>query len=114
MAVKVVDASETLTHLALSGQLTGLGVERMAGDVYEQVAGPGVDAIVDLADVPFLASAGISMLLHCRKQLARNGAKLVLLSPTTNVEKTLRAARIDKLLPIVHTLDDAKRALSGE
>ncbi len=112
MALEVVEATDTLTHVALSGQLTVLSVERLTGAVHEHVIGRNVNTIVSLAKVSFIASAGISMLLECRKHLARSGAKVVLLSPLPDVERTLRTARIDKLFAIVHSLEEAKSALA--
>jgi len=112
MALEVIETTDTLTHVALRGKLTLLGVERLTGSVQENVADRGVNAIIDLAGVTFIASAGISMLLHCRKQLTAAGAKVVLLNPTPDVAHTLRTARMDKLFPIVDTLQDALHALA--
>jgi len=114
MALEVIEATDTLTHVALRGKLTLLGVERLAGNVQENVAARGVNAIIDVAGVTFIASAGISMLLQCRKQLAAVDAKVVLLGPTPEVARTLRTARMDKLFPIVDSLQDARRALADE
>ena len=114
MALEVIEATDALTHVALRGKLTVLGVEHMAGKMQEKVAGRGVDAIIDLAGVPFIASAGIGMLLECRKQLARSGAKAVLLAPVQQVADTLRTARMDKLFPIVDSLAEARQALANK
>jgi len=114
MPLKVVEATDTLTHVALRGKLSLLGVERLTGSVQENVAARGVNAIIDMAGVTFIASVGISMLLHCRKQLAAAGAKVVLLGATSEVARTLRTARMDKLFPIVDSLAEAHRALAAE
>jgi len=114
MALEVIEATDALTHVALRGKLSLLGVEQLAGSVQENVAARGVNAIIDLSGVTFIASAGIGMLLHCRKQLAAVGAKVVLLGPTPEVARTLRTARMDKLFPIVDTLQDAHRALADD
>jgi anti-anti-sigma factor len=112
MPLEVREQTESLTHVALSGQLTVLGVERLSGPVHHNIIDRKVNAVIDLAEVSFIASAGISLLLTCRKQLGRHGAKVVLLSPTPDVERTLRAARMDKLFPITHSLEDATAALA--
>jgi len=114
MALEVIEATDTLTHVALRGKLTMLGVERLTGSVQEKVAARGVNAIIDMAGVTFIASVGISMLLQCRKQLTAAGAKVVLLGPTPEVARTLHTARIDKLFPIVDSLEEAHRALADE
>ena len=114
MALKVIEATDTLTHVALRGKLTVLGVEQLTGSVQENVAVRGINAIIDMAGVTFIASAGISMLLHCRKQLTAAGAKVVLLGPTPEVARTLRTARMDKLFPIVDSVEEAHRALADD
>jgi len=67
-----------------------------------------------MAGVTFIASVGISMLLHCRKQLAAAGAKVVLLGARSEVARTLRTARMDKLFLIVDSLEEAHCALADE
>jgi anti-anti-sigma factor len=66
-----------------------------------------VDTIVDLSEVTFLASAGLGLLASARKQLLKVGAKIVLLNPADQVVRTIRSARLDTLLPITESLDEA-------
>jgi len=112
MALKVVEETDTLTHIALTGQLTVMGVERVTGALHEHVIGRGVNTIIDMTNVSFIASSGINLLLDCRKQLLRSGAKIVLLGLRPDVEHTLRTARMDKLFDMVPTLEEAKGALA--
>jgi anti-sigma B factor antagonist len=112
MPLTVVQLTDSLSHVALDGQLTMMGVDRLSGEFYEHVIGREVDAIVDLSEMSFIASAGIGMLLDARKQLQRHGASVVLLAPQPAVEQTLITARLDKVFPIVHTLDEAKEFLA--
>ncbi len=114
MSLEIIESTDTLTHVALSGQLTALGVEQISGEVHEHIVGPGVNTIIDLSGSRFIASMGISLLLDCRRLLAKSGAKLVLLNPMPKVEDTLRAARMDKLFPITHSLEEAKEALAAD
>jgi anti-sigma B factor antagonist len=107
----VVDETDALTHIAIEGQLTMLGAEPLTGPMHQHVIGRGVNTIIDLTNVTFIASAGIGLLLECRKQLQRNDAQVVLLGLQPGVEATFQTARLDKVFPIVHSLDDALAAL---
>jgi anti-anti-sigma factor len=112
MALTVVELTDTLSHVALDGQLTMMGVDRLTGKFHENVINRGVNAIVDLSEMAFIASAGIGMLLDARKQLQHDDAQVVLLAPQEAVEQTFITARLDKVFHIVHTLDEAKDFLS--
>jgi anti-sigma B factor antagonist len=107
----VVTETDALTHVALEGQLTMLGAEPLTGPMHQHVIGRGVHAIIDLTNVTFIASAGIGLLLECRKQLQRSDAKVVLLGLQPGVEATFKTARLDKVFPFAQTLDEALAAL---
>ena len=68
--------------------------------------------IVDMNAVGFLASMGVRTLLLVAKAVSRRGGKMVVLNPDTNVTKVLEMARIDSLIPIYRSLDEARRAVS--
>lgn len=49
----------------------------------------GSTVVVDLSELTFMDSSGISALIHARKQSARDGYGLVLTRPSANVERVL-------------------------
>jgi anti-anti-sigma factor len=57
--------------------------------------------IVDFSDLEFLASLGMRTLVMTAKAVARKGGNMVIASPQSNVEKALRTAGIDSVIPIV-------------
>ena len=97
MPLTVIELTDTLSHVALDGQLTMMGVDRLTGQFYEHIINRAVDAVVDLSKVTFISSAGIGMLLDARKQLQRDGAKVIILGAQPAVEQTLITARLDKV-----------------
>ena len=111
MSVKVVQANERYSHVALSGQLTQFGVERITGDLLTHTAKRELPAIIDLAEVEFLASAGLGLLAGLRKRLSSFDAGIVLLNPSDRAASAIRASRLDKLLPIADSLEDALAVL---
>ena len=56
--------------------------------------------VVDLADVPFMASAGVGVLLGIRAVLAARGGSLVLSSPRPAVTRVLEVTGAAGLIPI--------------
>ncbi|MFH0821727.1 MAG: STAS domain-containing protein [Pseudomonadota bacterium] len=112
MEIKVVQADDTLTHIALAGKLDVAG-EGEIGDMFRTVVAGGslTGVIVDMAGVTYLASLGIRMLFEGAKALAPHGKKLVVVNPQGMVEETLRTSGTVKLIPIAATPEEAKGLL---
>jgi anti-sigma B factor antagonist len=49
----------------------------------------GTTVVVDLQELTFMDSSGISAFIHARKQLARDGHRLLLTRPSPNVRRVL-------------------------
>ena len=114
MAVRVVQTDERFSHVALSGQLTQFGVERMTGDVLTHTVKRELPTIIEMTDVEFLASAGLGLLASLRKRLQAVGAGIVLLTPSPRAAEAIHASRMDMLLSIAESLEEALSILSVE
>jgi len=57
--------------------------------------------IVDLADVEFIDSAGLGMLLLARDEISKTAANLTLRSPQGQVQRMFSVARFDQMFEIV-------------
>ncbi len=113
MELFVVESSETLTHIALSGSLNLAGVQKIEIVFLAHTAAAKKPTIVDLAAVDFLASLGLRMLLDAAKTLRRNERPFILLRPTFDVEAVLKMSGIDTIAIILHSEEDARaRAFS--
>jgi len=69
--------------------------------------------VVDLTQVPFLASLGIRSLLVAARVINRRGDRMVLLNPSPIVEKVLVSTGVDEFMPIRHGQQDALAYLSS-
>ena len=114
MSVRVVQTDERFSHVALSGQLTQFGVERMTGDVLTHTVKRELPTIVEMTDVEFLASAGLGLLASLRKRLLAVDAGIVLLTPSQRAADAIHASRMDMILPIADSLDVALSILGVE
>jgi anti-anti-sigma factor len=56
--------------------------------------------VLDLAEVPFLDSAGISLLIQAKKRLATIGSDLVLRAPQPNIRRVLEISGVTELFRI--------------
>ena len=114
MSVRVVQTDERYSHVALSGQLTQFGVERMTGDVMTHTAKRGLPTIIEMTEVEFLASAGLGLLASLRKRLLATDAGIVLLTPSPRAADAIHASRMDMILPVADSLDEAFSILGIE
>jgi anti-sigma B factor antagonist len=67
--------------------------------------------VVDLDAVPFMASAGIGVLMGVRRVLADEGGRLVLASPHGEVAQVLSMTGVSQLIPATASVTDAVAGL---
>ena len=63
--------------------------------------------VIDLTLVDFIASLGIATLVRSAKAAKLRKGSLVLLNPQPNVAKVLAATRVDQVVPVCTSLDEA-------
>ena len=101
-----VDQAKTVRRIALEGRLDAAGVQAAESD-FKAAVDSGPNVIVDLSQVPFIASLGIRMLVAASQSQAKLGGKLVLLGPDELTMRILKTTGIDQLVPVRKTLDEA-------
>lgn len=101
-----VDEVRGVRRVALSGRLDADGLAEVEED-FAAAVGEGPDVIVDLAEVPFLASMGIRMLVTASKQQEQLGGTMVMVGLDEMTARVVRTMGIDQLIPVRDTADDA-------
>lgn len=74
-------------------------------------ASPNLPIVLDMSKVKFVPSVALGALAHLQKALGISGQKVILVGITRQVRGTLSVTRLDKVLEIRHSLDDALRHL---
>ena len=96
----------------LNGSLSQKGV----GDVGHAFAaavrgdGSGGTVVVDLGGVDVIATTGITLLLVADRELKKVGGRMVLAGTRGLVRDVLLRCRLDKVLTLAATVDDAVRS----
>ncbi|HUC18676.1 MAG TPA: STAS domain-containing protein [Acetobacteraceae bacterium] len=112
MEMLVETAVESVTRVILVGRLDIPGAQEI--DLkFSAIVGSHRKIIVDLEQVPFIASMGIRTLIIGAKALKSKGGHMVLLNPTPDVEKVLLTFGADAIIPILHDLEAAILAVSS-
>ena len=101
MQLNVASIENGVTKVSLSGRLDVEGALKIDNE-FTEIATQNKNVLVDLSDVPFIASLGIRTLVVGAKGAANNGGKMVLLNPQPNVEQVLRTTHVDTVMPIIH------------
>ena len=110
----VIRERDDIAHACLIGRFDANGVDQIEEQFSHLVVNRGLPTVVDMSAVTFLSSLGIGFLFANTKKLKKAGCKLVLLKPEKMVESVLRTSKMDKVMPIVSTLDEALHLLGIE
>jgi anti-sigma B factor antagonist len=71
----------------------------------------GTSAVVDLADVSFIDSTTLGVLMRTHSQLQRLGGQLIVVASDRRILRTLEITGLDRVLPIERTLAAAVAAI---
>jgi anti-anti-sigma factor len=107
MQLTCTDLPDGIRKIDLSGRLDMEGAAAIDLQFTVLTSSDRTFTIVDLAAVEFLASIGISTLVRSAKAAGLRGGNLVLLNPQPNVARVLASTRIDQVLPVCHSFDEA-------
>jgi anti-anti-sigma factor len=113
MAVlEVTELDNGIRCIKLGGRLDIQGTGELETKFTANSATSKYKIIVDISNIEFMASIGIRLLLSSAKAQDRRGGKMVLLNPQPLVEETLKAAGIDKLIPVYDDIAKATEYLN--
>jgi anti-anti-sigma factor len=99
-----------ITKVTLRGRLDTTGAVLLELP-FNRIATEQRKILVDLSSVGYLASYGIRVLLIDAKIVNGKNGKVVFSCPDPNVDKVLKTAGIDQLIPIFHSEGAAIAAL---
>jgi anti-anti-sigma factor len=104
----IIEHGDSHSHVQIVGPLDLAGVGAIELRFTASTASKRRHAIVDMSQVPFMASLGMGMLVQVARTLASGGHKVILLSPTEIVATALRTSRLDAVMPIAADMDAAR------
>ena len=103
---------DDIVRLRLSGRLDIEGVRAIEESFALATTTRTAKIIVDLAEVSFLASIGIRMLLASARAQAKQGGTLLFAAPQPIVRKVIETAGIDQIAGLVEDIESALAILS--
>jgi anti-sigma B factor antagonist len=101
MEITIEALENGATRVILVGRMDISG-SQVADPKFKEIVESHKSLIVDMRYVDFLASLGMRTLVMTAKALSLKGGKMILCAPQAGVEKALRTAGIDTIIPIVN------------
>jgi anti-anti-sigma factor len=107
MELQFSELDNAINQIKLIGILDVQGVDAIGTKFAGYSSGDNSKVLVDLAEVEFLTSIGIRLLVTTAKSVVNRGGKLALLNPNENVRGVLEMTGIMDIIPIHSSLQDA-------
>lgn len=114
MDLTVANSPAEYSHIILCGRMDPHGTLTVRDRFRAETVGRGRDAIVDVADVSFVTSVGIGILVDCAEKMRRAGHTLVLVKPRGHVDEVFRKTGIYTILRCADSVDEARRILAED
>lgn len=113
MEIEVTSLDPSVNCLRLQGRLDAAAVDRVEVRLNAAAVAPGLDLLVDLSGVEFLASMGIRLLITAGRSLKAKGARMVLFGAQPLVSEVLEHVSIDQIIPVVADEAQARALLAA-
>lgn len=91
--------------LTVAGELDHHSADRVLDQVRSALDRGAATVLLDLSDVSFLDSSGITRLLLAHRAVQATGGHLALIAPSEPVKRLLSITGVDQVLPGYPTLD---------
>jgi len=101
-----VHAAKKVVVVELSGRLDATAV-RQIQTKFDEAAGNSVPVLVDLSSVTFMDSLGVALLVRTANRLRVAGLPMAVIPGAGPVARMLGIARVDRILNVVFTREDA-------
>jgi anti-sigma B factor antagonist len=99
-----------VTVINLTGTMDALGAQAI--DLrFNAISGSQSKIIVNMENVDYLSSMGIRTIIMGAKVVQRNNGKMVIVKPSSDVEKVLSESGVDTLIPIFQEMETAEKLL---
>lgn len=111
MEISVQENTFGINVIKLSGRLEAFTVVGLREKQEELLTNGAANFVVDLSDLTFMDSAGLSALVSLLKRARQNGGDVALVAPSdADAYRILTLTRFDKVFKITDTTDEALKS----
>ena len=109
--VAAEDIGDNLRRIMITGRLDAVGIDEIAAQVQDFADVQNRNVVVDLTQVPFLASAGIGQLIATAQAVKARGGFMVLLAMRGS--SVMTSLEMVGIAPIIPVFDNPSSAYSS-
>jgi anti-sigma B factor antagonist len=106
------DLGEGLVLIKVSGYIDAHTFEELENEIQAKFSAKQYRLIIDLADVPYISSAGAGVFIGAFPQAQENDGSIALLNPSKNVLDVFELLGLTEIFTIAKDLDSAKSLFS--
>lgn len=99
--------------LEVHGEVDLVSAPMLRDHLLDLLEDPPSAVVIDLDDVPFLDSTGLGVIVAAYKRASALGVPLSLARPRRIVANALTLVRIDTVIPVHATIEDAVREVEA-
>jgi anti-anti-sigma factor len=112
MATLSIDPSDVGPIVRLRGEIDLSNSDTVRGDLLDAVTRDGEGMILDLRETTYLDSSGVRLLFELAERLHARRQRLVLVvSEEALIRRVVVLTKLDDVVPLVPTIDEATAAL---
>ena len=105
---------EGVTVIAkIDGRLDGANAQEFQGDLTDAIEDSDRAVVLDFADLSYISSAGLRVILITAKALKRQEAELAVCSLSDPIREVFEISGFDQIIPVRDSQADAIAAVSG-
>lgn len=113
MDIEVIPRDDGVSHVRLSGRMDPHGTQKIKERFRSETVGMDRHAVVDVSDVSFITSLGVGVIVECADALQRAGWRFVLVVSPGLVRTVFEKTGVNRIVPMVSTLEEADREVEG-
>ena len=98
MDMQIIE-NDDFVRVVLNGRLDTAGVGQIESQFFAGIVPRGRPTVVDMSEVPFLASLGIRMLISTARSLSSKGARIAMYSATPGVMEVIEMTSLHEIVP---------------
>lgn len=103
--VRGTETRDGATVVHLGGELDLYNADEVRSALAQAIDGGAGRVVVDMAEVEFVDSTALGVLIEARSKLGADGLRLA--APQIETRRTLQVSGLDRHLPVHDSVDDA-------
>ena len=113
MQIRHEEIGSDIGLIYLAGRMDIMGIQKIELQFAAITSAQRKSVIVDLRQVELMNSVGLGLLITNANILKAQGKLMILLKPQSRVERVIRIAGLDELLPIEYDLSEALKRIKA-